>query len=118
MMNETVTLLKEEQGEDDGEEASCIKSFGQMKNEAKVLAHRISGHRDAIADYKDQRSNAHARIERIAEEIIDVLIPQVMEETVEAVKLILQDKVRKCTVELGQTFLGGMSGPESMPGVP
>ena len=37
--------------------------------------------------------------EGIDEEIIDISVPQVMEETVEAVKLIPQDKVQNCTLE-------------------
>ena len=40
----------------------CIQSFGQTEDEDKVSTHQISGHRDAIADYKDQLSNTDARI--------------------------------------------------------
>ena len=39
------------------------------------------------------------RIEHIVEEIIDVLVLQVMEETVEVVKHIPQEQVRSYTVE-------------------
>ena len=58
---------------------------------SRVLARRrtrtkfrliISGHRDSIADYKDQLSNTDARIERIVEKTIDVPVPRVMGETV------------------------------------
>ena len=93
MIDEMVALLKKEQDEDDGKKACCTKSFGQTEDEAKVSAQHASSHRDAIADYKDQLSNTDARIERIAGEIVDVPIPQVMEETVDAVKLNPQDNV-------------------------
>ena len=56
MVDEMVTLLKAEQGEDDGKKACCIESFGQRKDEGKVLAHQVSDHRDATADNKDQLS--------------------------------------------------------------
>ena len=92
-------MLEAEQGEDDSKKAYCIKSIGQTEDEDNVSAHHISGHRDAIADYKDQLSNTDARIERIVEETIDVPVPRVMGETVEAVKLIPQDKVQNCTLE-------------------
>ena len=55
-----VTLLKAEQGEDDGKKVCCIKRFGQTEDEGKVLPHHVSGHRDATADYKDQLSNTDA----------------------------------------------------------
>ena len=76
-----------------------IKSFGQTEDEGTVLAHQVSGHRDATADNKDQLSNTDARVERIVEEIIDVHIEQVMKKTVEAAKVIPQDKVQNCTVD-------------------
>ena len=69
MIDEMVTLLKAEQGENDGKKACCIKSFGHMEDEAKILAHQICDHREAIADYSDQLSNLH---ERIVEGINDV----------------------------------------------
>ena len=72
-------------------------------DEAEALTHQISGHRDAIADYKDQLSNTaipsmpQERFqERIVEETTDVFVPQVMKE---AVKLIPQDNLQNCTVE-------------------
>ena len=99
LIDETVTLLEAEQGEDDSKEAYCIKNIGQTEDEDNVSAHHISGHRDAVADFKDQLSNTDARIERIVEETIDVHVPRVMGETVEAVKLIPQDKVQNCTLE-------------------
>ena len=102
MIDEVVTLLKEEQGEDDGKKAYGTKSFGQTEDEAKVLAHQVSGHRDVIADYKDQLfpSMRQDRIqERIVEETTDVPIPEVMEETVEVVKHIPQEQVQSYTVE-------------------
>ena len=50
-----------------------------------------------IADCKDQLSSTRTRIQkRIVEETIDVDVSQVMKE---AVKLVPQDKVQKCTVE-------------------
>ena len=59
-------------GEDDGKKGHCTESFGQTVDEAKVLAHRVSGHRDALGECKDQLSNTDVRIERTVEEIIDV----------------------------------------------
>ena len=50
------------------------------------MAHQISDHREGIADYKDQLFNHD---ERIVEEIIDVLVAQVMKQTIKA-----QDKVQ------------------------
>ena len=102
MIDETVTLLKDKQGEYDGNKTYCIKGFGQMEDEAKVLAHQVSGHRDAIADYKNQLSNTDACIERnehIIEDLIDVHVPQVTEEAAEVVKHIPQERVQNCTVE-------------------
>ena len=99
MIDEVVTLLKAEQGEDDGKKGHCAESFGQTEDEAKVLGHQVSGHRDATAEYKDQLSNTDARIERTVEETIDVPTPQVMKETVEDVKLNPQEKVQNCTLE-------------------
>ena len=69
MIDEVVTLLKAEQGENDRKKACCIKSFGHTEDEAKILAHQICDHREAIADYSDQLSNLH---ERIVEGINDV----------------------------------------------
>ena len=101
MIDETVTLLKSEWGEDDGKKAYGIESFGQTEDEDKVLAHQISGH--TTADYKDQVFNtatvsiSQERIqERIVEETVNVTVLQMMEE---AVKLIPHDKVHKRTVE-------------------
>ena len=54
MIDEMVTWVKAEQGEDDGKKACCTESFGQTEDEAKVLAHQGSGHRDVITGYKDQ----------------------------------------------------------------
>ena len=65
IIDDVVTLLKAEQGEDDGKKAYCIKSFGQTEDETKVLGHQISGHRDAILDSKDQLSNTGARIDAV-----------------------------------------------------
>ena len=62
MIEEVVTLLKAEQGENDGKKACCIKSFGHTEHEVKILAHQICDHREAIADYSDQLSNLHERI--------------------------------------------------------
>ena len=62
-------MLKAEQGEDDGKKACCIKSFGQTKDEAKVVAHEISSHKDAIVDSKDQLSNTGARIDAVQKSI-------------------------------------------------
>ena len=89
-------MLKAEQGEDDGKKAYCIKGFCQTEDEDKVSTHQISGHRDAIADYKDQLPHTDARIKRIVEEVIGVPVPQVMKQ---AVKLIPQDKVQNCTMK-------------------
>ena len=69
MIDDMVTLLKAEQGEDDGKKAYCIKSFGQMEDEAKVMGHHISSHRDAIVDSKDQLSNTGARIDAVQKSI-------------------------------------------------
>ena len=87
VIDETVILLKAEQGEDDDKKACCTESFDQTED--KTLTRHISCHRNAIADYKDQLSNTaipsmpHERIkERIVEETIDVFVPQVMKEPV------------------------------------
>ena len=48
-----------------------------------------------IADYKGQLSNLMMRIERIPEDIIDIDVPRVMEETLEVVKLTPREKVQK-----------------------
>ena len=94
VIDETVTLLKAEQGDDDGKKAYCTESLGQTEDEGKVLAHQVSGHRDAIA-VKDQLSNTDARIERIVEETTEVPIPQEPMGAFEAGKLIPHDKVQK-----------------------
>ena len=96
MIDETVTVLKAEWSEDDGKKACCIKSIDHTEDEAKVLAHQICDNRETIADHKDQLSNPD---ECTVEEIIDVPIPQLMDETIEAVKLIPHDKVQQRTVE-------------------
>ena len=69
MVDEMVTLLMEEQGEDDGRKAFCIKGFGHTEDEAKILAHQTCDHREAIADYKDQLSETDARIEAVQKSI-------------------------------------------------
>ena len=101
VMDETVILFKVKEGEDDDKKAYCTESFGQTEDEAKALTHQISGHRDAIADNKDQLSNTaipsmpQERIqELIVEETTDVFVPQVMKE---AVQLFLQDNLQNCT---------------------
>ena len=71
MIDDMVTLLKAEQGEDDGKKACCIKSFGQTKDEAKVVAHQTFSHRDAIVDSKDQLSNIGARIDAVQKSIAE-----------------------------------------------
>ena len=45
VIDEMVTSLNDEQCEDDGKKAYCIKSSRQTEDEAKVLAHHVSGHR-------------------------------------------------------------------------
>ena len=45
VIDEAVILLKAEQGEDDGKKAYCTESFGQTKDDAKVLSQQVSGHR-------------------------------------------------------------------------
>ena len=62
MIDETVTLLKAELGEDDGKKVNCTESFGQTEDEAKILTHQVSGRRDAIVDTKDQLSNTDGSI--------------------------------------------------------
>ena len=65
----------------------------QTEDEANVLAHQISGHRDTIAVVP---SMPQERIQEcIVEETMDVFVSQVMKE---GVKLIPQDKVQNCTV--------------------
>ena len=80
-------------------QSHCIKSFGQTEDEAEVLAHQISGHRDATADSEDQLSDTDARIERIPEEIIDVHVQRVTEETVVGEKHNPQERVQSHKVE-------------------
>ena len=63
--DEMVTLLKEEQCEDDSKKTYCIKSFDETEDEAKVSARQIDGHKDAMEDYKDQLANTDERIEAV-----------------------------------------------------
>ena len=80
-INETIKLLNDDDALELLQTTRTNPSSVQVHRsateyEAKVLAHQVSGHRDAIADYKDQLSNTDARIERIAGEITDVPTPQ------------------------------------------
>ena len=87
-----IEQFKDKQGEYDGNKTYCTK----------VLAHQVSGHRDAIADYKDQLSNTDACIERnehIIEDLIDVPVPCVKEEIPEALKHIPQERVENNVVK-------------------
>ena len=62
MIDEVVTLLKAEQGEDSSKKAYCIRSFDETGDEAMALAHQLTGHKVAFVDYNDQLPNTVARI--------------------------------------------------------
>ena len=72
MFDEMVTLLKADQGEDSSKKAYCIKSFDETEDEAKALAHQLTGHNDAFAGYNDQLSNTDARIEAVQKSISEL----------------------------------------------
>ena len=110
MIDEKVTLPKAEQGDDDGKKTYYIKGFDQTEDKDKVSTRQIKGHKDTIDDCNDQLSNTDGRIEavekslselnesvahavlqegiheHIVEEIIDVPVPEMMEETIEVVQ--------------------------------
>ena len=84
MIDEMVTLPKGEQGENDEKMTYCIKSFDQAEDDDQ----------EVIPSMPQERIQ-----DRIVEEIPDVSIPQVMEETIGVVKHVPQDRVQSNAVE-------------------
>merc|ERR1712136_291094 len=72
MIEEMVGLLKAEQVDDDDKKAYCVQSFDKTEDEAKVLAHQIAGHKDALEDYQEQLSNTETRIAAVQKSISEL----------------------------------------------
>ena len=63
MIEEMVTLLNVEQGDDDSKKASCSENFDKTEDDAKALAKSIVDFSDNIQEFQDQLSKTGARIE-------------------------------------------------------
>ena len=57
-----VGFLRVDQVDDDDKKAYCAQRLTKTQDQAKVLAHQITGHKDGIEDYEERLPNTDARV--------------------------------------------------------
>jgi len=72
MIDEMVSLLKQEQIDDDNKKTYCLDSIDRVEDEGKSLAVDIKSHKSDISDFAEQLSATRERLDAVSKSIAEL----------------------------------------------
>jgi len=72
MIEEMVSLLKQEQIDDDNKKTYCVDSIDRLEDEGKSLAVDIKSHKSAISDFTEQLSGTEERLDAVTKSVAEL----------------------------------------------
>merc|ERR1712064_73905 len=67
-----VSLLKQEQIDDDNKKTYCVDSIDRLEDEGKSLAVDIKSHKSAISDFTEQLSGTEERLDTVTKSVAEL----------------------------------------------
>ena len=72
MIDEMVSLLQQEQVDDDNKKTYCLDSIDRVEDEGKSLAVDIESHKSDISDFAEQLSGIRERLDAVSKSIAEL----------------------------------------------